>query len=282
MEDVGVQYLCVSCNKIIKINYRTVEYSISIIDMYQYRLAMYRFREVDPDPDLDPNHYYEYIIGLCPKCYTLALKNKRAEIEESVQQLTAMLNQTAKELSIEMNTMFQDFIARNLSNLSLDDIRIALGQDFNYLYSSTSVFAKKPFSPDKRVRQEQIIKKHISAIEHYLVRKASKDSIFTLIIDLNQEGYVRNRIELILLLEKDATNFYAIQMISEDGWTFPQERHVNDSEKILPEKLFYTYDESIFNMLNPLKFDEIINSARLENGKVFKKVLDIVHEHENQ
>lgn len=278
MEDVGAQYLCVSCNEIIKIKYLSVEYSMSILDMYQYRLARYRFGEVDPDPDLDPNHYYEYIVGLCPKCYTSALKNKRAEIEESVQQLTAMLNQTAKELSIKINTIFQDLIVRNLSNLCLDDVRIVLGQDFNYLYSNPSVFSNKPFSPDKRVRQEQIIKKHISAIEHYLVRKASKDSIFTLII----KSYIRDRIELLFLLEKDATNFHAIQMISEDGWTSPQERHVNDLEKILPEKLFYTYDESIFKMLYPLKFDEIINSARLEKGKVFQKALEIVQEHENQ
>jgi hypothetical protein len=289
MEDLGAQYLCVSCKKITKIKYLSVDYSVSIFDMNQYRRQVERFKQVDSDPDLDPKHYYEYTIGMCPECYETAQKNHSPDIEKSVNQLTFMLNQKASELSIEISDILYSRIETELSNLSLESIHIAIGEDFNYLYANSSVFASKPFSADKNDRQTQILKKHISAIERYLIQKASGDPMFTLMMDIYKETYMQDRQELLSVLETDANNFYAIQMKSEDGLQHDtqrtnykkiQIRFGNELENIPPERLFYTYDETIFKLPYPMRFDRILTTVRLENGKAFKKVLEVVQEHD--
>lgn len=285
MQDVGAQYLCVSCHKITKIKYLSVEYSMSILDMNQYRRQVERFKQVDPDPDLDPKHYYEYTTGLCPKCYETGLKNHSPDIEIKVNQLTAILNQKASVLSIEISDMLHGRIEAELLSLDLDSIHTVLGQDFNYLYSNSSVFTSKPFNADKRERQVQILEKHISSIERYVIRKASMDPMFTLIMDIYREEYINERKELLSVLEMDTHNFYAIQMVSECGplrntvrstYNKTQILSTQEPENIPLEKLFYTYDEAILKLPYPLRFDLILNSVRLENGKVFKKALEVV------
>lgn len=283
MEDIGAQYLCVSCHKITKIKYLNVEYSMSIFDMNQYRRQKERFKQVDPDPDLNHNHYYDYTIGLCPACYAIAQNNHSPDIETRVNQLTAKLDQRASELSIEISEMLHSRIESELSNLNLDGIHTTVGEDFNYLYSNSSVFANKPFSADKSKRQEQIVEKHISTIERYVIRKALMYPMFTLMMDIYKEMYMQNRKELQSVLETDASNFYAIRMISEDApLRYKQMECSKDPESIPPEKLFYTYDESIFKMPYPLKFDSILNTVRLENGKAFNKALEVIRDHDNQ
>jgi hypothetical protein len=291
MEDIGAQYLCVSCHKITKIKYLNVEYSMSILDMNQYRRRVERFKQVDSDPDLDSNHYYEYTIGMCPKCYETALENHSPDIQKRVDQLSSMLHQKASELSVEISDMLYSRIEVELSNLRLDDIHTVVVQDFDYLYSSSLVFANKPFSGDKSERQKQIIEKHASAIERYIIRKASMHPTFTLMMDIYKEQYINERKELMNALETDASNFYPVLMVSEDGplrdtgrslYTKTTIISTQEPENIPPEKLFYTYDETIFKMPYPLRFDEILNTVRLENGKVYKKALEVIQEHENQ
>jgi hypothetical protein len=289
MEDIGAQYLCVSCHKITKIKYLSVEYSMSILDMNQYRRQVERFKQVDSDPDFDSNHYYEYTIGMCPECYETAQKNHSPDIQKRVDQLTFMLNQKASELSIEIGDMLYSRIEVELSNLRLDDIHTVAGQDFDYLYSNSSVFANKPFSADKSERQKQIIEKHASAIERHIIRKASMHPTLTLMMDIYKEQYINERKELMDALETDASNFYPVQMVSEDGPLRDTGRSLyakttiistQEPENIPPEKLFYTYDETIFKMPYPMKFDSILNTVRLENGKVFKKALEVVQDQE--
>jgi hypothetical protein len=291
MEDIGAQYLCVSCHKITKIKYLNVEYSMSILDMNQYRRRVERFKQVDSDPDLDSNHYYEYTIGMCPKCYETALENHSPDIQKRVDQLSSMLHQKASELSVEISDMLYSRIEVELSNLRLDDIHTVVVQDFDYLYSSSLVFANKPFSGDKSERQKQIIEKHASAIERYIIRKASMHPTFTLMMDIYKEQYMNERKELTSVLETDASNFYAVQMISEDGplrdtgrslYNKTQMLSTQEPDNIPLERLFYSYNESILKMPYPLRFDEVLNTVRLESGKVFKKVLEVVQDLENQ
>jgi hypothetical protein len=187
--------------------------------------------------------------------------------------------------------MLYSRIEVELSNLRLDDIHTVVVQDFDYLYSNSSVFANKPFSGDKSERQKQIIEKHASAIERYIIRKASMHPTFTLMMDIYKEQYINERKELMNALETDASNFYPVLMVSEDGPLRDTGRYLytkttiistQEPENIPPEKLFYTYDETIFKMPYPLRFDEILNTVRLENGKVYKKALEVIQEHENQ
>lgn len=277
MEDLGAQYLCVSCHKITKITYLNVGYSISIFNMNQYWRQKERFKKVDTDPDLDPSHYYDYTIGMCPTCHQSAQKNHSPDIEKRVNQLTTILNQKASELSVEISDMLHKRIETELSNLSLESIHEAIGEDFNYLYTSSSVFANKPFSANKDERQSQILKKHTSAIERYLIRKASSNPMLTLMMDIYKETYMQDRQELLSVLETDANNFSPIQMISkETPLYFGRIRLNKDSDTIPLEKLFYGYNENMFKMPYQLSFDTILNTVRLENGTVFKKALEVV------
>jgi hypothetical protein len=110
-------------------------------------------------------------------------------------------------------------------------------------------------------------------------------------MDIYKEQYMNERKELTSVLETDASNFYAVQMISEDGplrdtgrslYNKTQMLSTQEPDNIPLERLFYSYNESILKMPYPLRFDEVLNTVRLESGKVFKKVLEVVQDLENQ
>lgn len=261
---IAKYFVCKCCQKMLEVNYSNCEYPIDLLDYKSYLRDIKKFGQTD----LDPNHYYEYEIGLCYDCYTTTIEKKNNTIEERTHQLINKFHANEEEQSQLIMAMLPSITITLASNLSIESIHALLGEKLN------TILTDKHLRVDKKDRQiKTIIREYSYKIEKYLTRQALKESSIVQIIDDYNKATEEEKDELNNLVDKNSGYFYGKQTKApkDDMNARELQKHVNHPHNILPEELFYF--EGTFSKSPAYRFDSLTNMCNIDMPRISNIVL---------
>jgi hypothetical protein len=266
---IAKYFVCKCCQKMLEVDYSNCGYVVDLLDYKSYLRDIKKFGQTD----LDPNHYYEYEIGLCYDCYTTTVQKNNIAIEERTHQLISKFQEKEQELSNAIMTMLPSTTITLASNLCMENVHTLLGEKLN------TILADKHLQAEKKDRQlKTIIREHSNKIEKYLTRQALKDSKIVQMIDDYNKASKEEKDELSHLVDKNSDYFYGKQTRTPTDGVDARElqKHVNHPHNFPPEELFYF--EGTFSKSPSYRFDSLSNMCDINMSKISVIILNKIQE----